>query len=108
MNLLYCHCAFAKVVPAEAKRAVLTQLTASSSEFEAVPDLCEMSARRDPRLRELAASGSLRIAACFPRAVRGLFEAAGHPLPESARVFNMRTDAPDALAVELLRGVEGA
>ena len=47
-------------------------LAASDVEFEAVPDLCEMSARRDPRLAELASAGSLRIAACFPRAVRGL------------------------------------
>jgi hypothetical protein len=104
VRILYCHCAFARVVPADVKSGVLARLAASSVEFEAVPDLCEMSARRDPRLGELAAPGSLRIAACFPRAVRGLFEAAGSPLPQSAQIFNMRTDPADKVADELLAG----
>jgi hypothetical protein len=100
-RILYCHCAFARVVPVEVKTGVLSRLSASEVEFEAVPDLCEMSARRDPRLAELA-SGTLRLAACYPRAVRGLFEAAGSPLPESAQILNMRTDAADKVAAELL------
>jgi hypothetical protein len=103
-RILYCHCAFARVVPADVKSGVLSSLAASSVEFEAVPDLCEMSARRDPRLAELASAGSLRIAACFPRAVHGLFEAAGCPLPQSAQILNMRTDPADKVAGELLSG----
>lgn len=103
-RVLYCHCAFARVVPADVKASVLTQIAASPVEFEAVPDLCEMSARRDPRLAELAGNESLRIAACFPRAVRGLFIAAGTPLPESAVIFNMRTDPADQIAAEILAG----
>jgi hypothetical protein len=101
-RILYCHCAFARVVPGEVKSGVLSCLAASDVEFEAVPDLCEMSARRDPRLAELAASGSLRVAACFPRAVHGLFEAAGCRLPESAQILNMRIDSADKVAGELL------
>ena len=102
LRILYCHCAFARVVPADVKSGVLAQLAASNVEFEAVPDLCEMSARRDPRLAELAAPGALKIAACFPRAVRGLFEAAGSPLPESAQILNMRTEPADRIADTLL------
>jgi hypothetical protein len=101
-RILYCHCAFARVVPSEVKGAVLQHLAASSSEFEAVPDLCEMSARRDPRLAELASAESLRIAACFPRAVHGLFEAAGCRLSESAQILNMRTESADKIAGELI------
>ncbi|MCC6537422.1 MAG: hypothetical protein IT162_07735 [Bryobacterales bacterium] len=100
--ILYCHCAFAKVVPVEAKRAVLARIAAAPVAFEAVPDLCEMSARKDPRLGELAAQDGLRIAACFPRAVRGLFEAAGQPLAATAQVFNMRAGEPDQLSAEIL------
>ena len=102
-RILYCHCAFARVVPADVKTGVLARLAASPAEFEAVPDLCEMSARRDPRLAELASVDSLRIAACFPRAVRGLFEAAGSPLPPSAQILNMRIDPAEKVAGELLR-----
>ena len=102
LRILYCHCAFARVVPADVKAAVLSRLASSSAEFEAVPDLCEMSARRDPRLAELASGQTLRIAACFPRAVQGLFEAAGCPLPDSTRVLNMRTQPAEEIAGELL------
>jgi hypothetical protein len=100
--ILYCHCAFARVVPADVKAAVLASLAASPSGFEAVPDLCEMSARRDPRLAELAAQDSLRIAACFPRAVHGLFTAAGSPLQESVQILNMRTGTAESVAAALL------
>ena len=104
MSILYCHCAFARVVPADVKSGVLAQLAASSVEFEAVPDLCEMSARRDPRLATLAAGDSLRIAACFPRAVQGLFQAAGSPLPLNVQILNMRVDPADKITAELLAG----
>ena len=103
-RILYCHCAFARIVPADVKNGVLARLTGSALEFEAVPDLCEMSARRDPRLAELASAGSLRIAACFPRAVHGLFEAAGCRLPQSAQILNMRTDSVESVSNTLLEG----
>jgi hypothetical protein len=101
IRILYCHCAFARIVPADVKNAVLAQLSAADVEFEAVPDLCEMSARQDPRLAELA-SGPVRLAACYPRAVRGLFEAAGSPLPSSAQIINMRTEPVEKIAAALL------
>lgn len=102
LKILYCHCAFARVVPPDVKNSVLAGLASSPVEFEAVPDLCEMSARRDPRLAELASSETLRVAACFPRAVRGLFEAAGAPLPPSAQILNMRLDPAPAVINGLL------
>jgi hypothetical protein len=105
-RILYCHCAYANVVPTETKLAVLDELTRSDVEFEAVPDLCEMAARRDPRLRELAANGELRIAACYPRAVRWLLASAGVTLNESAVICNMRTDGPDTVVQRLMDGVE--
>lgn len=103
LRILYCHCAFARVVPADVKTAVLERLSASGVEFEAVPDLCEMSARRDPRMAALAATPGLRIAACFPRAVRGLFEGAGSPLPADIRILNMRTEPAADVAASLLQ-----
>ena len=106
-RILYCHCAFARVVPAEVRNEVLARLAASAAEFEAVPDLCEMSARRDPRLAELASVGSLRVAACFPRAVRGLFEAAAAPLSPSVQIMNMRTDSAETVAGQLLAESSG-
>lgn len=89
--LLYCRCAYAQVVPSGVKNAVLEQLCDSGASFETVADLCEMAAHRDPRLAELAACGRLRIAACYPRAVTGLFHQAGAPLPAGTQILNMRS-----------------
>jgi hypothetical protein len=99
-RILYCHCAYAQVVPVETKTAVLEQLSASGVAFEAVPDLCEMSAKRDAGLAEIAAAGAT-IVACYPRAVRWLFNAAGTPLPPDVTVVNMREAAPGEVAVAL-------
>jgi hypothetical protein len=102
-TLLYCHCRYAQVVPAEVKAEVLRQLCDAAIPFEAVPDLCESSARRDPTLRRLAASGPIKIAACFPRAVKWLFAAANAPLqPATTEVLNMRTDPAESIASRLL------
>ena len=49
-RLLYCHCAFAQAVPRPVKQDVLRALTDSGADFDAVADLCEMSARKDPAL----------------------------------------------------------
>jgi len=97
--MIYCHCAYAKVVPAEVKSEVLAHLSASGAAFDAVADLCEMSARKDPALNRLAGSGPVCIIACYPRAVYGLFQAAGVPLTEGqAEIHNMRTDSAASIA----------
>ena len=98
--IVYCHCAFAQVLSTKVKEGVLQRLIDSGKEFECVPDLCEMSARRDPRLAQLAKEPGTRIAACYPRAVQGLFVAAGAPLPKQGiEIINMRTlDAEQAFA----------
>ena len=102
-RILYCRCAFAQVVPEETKRSVLEGLCAAGASFTAVPDLCEMSARRDERLGELAAQQGLRIAACHRRAVQWLFHAAEAPLPESAEIVNMRELSPEDAMAALLK-----
>jgi len=92
-RILYCHCNYAQVVPRETKEAVLRHLCSGGAAFEAVADLCEMSARKDGALQRLADpnGGGVRIAACFPRAVKWLFASAGAPLTsDRVEVLNMR------------------
>jgi hypothetical protein len=102
-RILYCHCAHAQVVPREVKAAVLQKLCDSDVSFEAVGDLCEMSARRDPALKQLADAPAIKIAACYPRAVKWLFAAAGAPLPKDAsEVINMRVQTADEATGRLL------
>lgn len=96
-RIVYCNCSFARVLAPEAKTRVLDGLASSGLAFDAVPDLCEMSARKDPALVQIA-EGDVTIAACYPRAVRWLFSAAGAPLDaERAKVLNMRSDSPESV-----------
>jgi hypothetical protein len=102
LRVLYCHCAYANVVPKATKEEVLRRLTESGLPFDAVPDLCELTAKKDPCLKELAA-GSVKIAACYPRAVKWMFSGAGAPLPaEGVEILNMRTDTPEQVVAALL------
>ena len=102
-RILYCHCNYAQVVPPDVKQAVLQKLCEAQVAFDAVADLCEMSARRDPHLQQLAETGAIKIAACYPRAVKWLFAAAQAPLPEGGtEVLNMRTQTAAEIVESLL------
>ena len=101
--ILYCHCTYAQVVPADVREAVLQKLCESGRPFEAVADLCELSARKDPQLKLLAGNGGVKIAACFPRALKWLFASAGAPLdPAKTEVLNMRSQTADQVIAGLL------
>ena len=102
-RILYCHCSYAQVVPKEVKEDVLKRLCESGAAFDAVADLCDMSARKDPAMKKLVESGDVKIVACYPRAVKWLFHAAEAPLPkEGVEVLNMREKSAD----EILKGLE--
>ena len=104
-RVLYCHCAFAQAVPRPVKQDVLRALTDRGDDFDAVADLCEMSARKDPALKEFAACERLTLVACYPRALRWLFSAAGAPLDDAkVRVLNMRA----ATAEQIVAALDGA
>jgi hypothetical protein len=103
-KLLYCRCAYAQVVPQAVKDGVLQKLCESGASFESVADLCEMAAHRDPRLKAFAENAPLRIAACYPRVVKGLFQQCGFTLPEDgAEILNMRVQSADEVAEQMLR-----
>lgn len=102
-RILYCHCAFARVVPEETKNAVLEGLAGAGVEFDAIPDLCQMAAAGDPRLAELANDGPVHIAACYPRAVKWLFASAGVNVDApGAVIHNMRVSTPSDVLKEIL------
>ena len=90
-RILYCNCTYANVVPKDVKSAVLRRLTDSGAAFDAVADLCDMSARKDPALKRIAEGGCIKIAACYPRAVRWLFQSAGAKLNGDSEILNMRS-----------------
>lgn len=103
-KLLYCRCAYAQVVPQSVKDGVLARLCESGTSFESVADLCEMAAHRDERLKAFAGTTPIRIAACYPRVVRGLFRQTDTPLPEEGvEILNMRVQSIDEVAAGMLK-----
>ena len=102
--MVFCSCAHYETIPQAVKERVFGSLRDAGIAVEAVADLCGMAADRHPRLRHWAQADPLSIVACFPRAVRWLFEAAGTPLNlERTRLFNMRTQSPEEIARELMK-----
>ena len=102
LRVLYCECAHAAVLSAQAKQDVRQALTETGLPCLAVPDLCRLAAQNSPVLAELAGSSRLAIAACHPRAVTWLFAAGGAPLPDG-RVVHL--DMRGTSSEELVRSV---
>ena len=103
-HVVFCSCAYYETIPGAVKERVFNSLRDAGIVVETVADLCGMAANRHPRLRHWTQAEPLSIVACFPRAVRWLFEAAGTPLKsERTRLFNMRTQSPEEIARELLK-----
>jgi Pyruvate/2-oxoacid:ferredoxin oxidoreductase delta subunit len=100
-HLVFCACAHYEIISKAAREQILTALRQECPAVEVVPDLCGLAANRDPRLRTWADGGSLTIVACFPRAVRWLFHAAGVSLNGQARLFNMRTQSPEEIIAQI-------
>jgi NAD-dependent dihydropyrimidine dehydrogenase PreA subunit len=89
--ILFCHCAFANILPGGVKQEVLQALKESGLSFIDVPDLCKLAARKSQLLAELAGAARLTIAACHPRAIRWLLASGGASLRDgSAEFLDMR------------------
>ena len=104
-HVIYCSCRHFEIVPEEVKTAVSDGLEADDIGFEAVGDLCELSARGDPELLRWSKYDNLKIIACYRRTVKWLFHASGAQLPDSAEIFNMRTSSAEDI-VSSLREIE--
>jgi len=108
-RILFCRCVYAEVMPAEVKNSVEKALQAAKIEFETAEDLCGWAARGDERLKEYAQGGAVKIAACYPRAVRWLFAAAGAALPgEGVEIRNMREETAGEIIAALTGKQSGA
>ena len=96
-RILYCHCAYAQVVPKATKDAVLENSARRASTSKRAPIFAKC-----PRARSSAEAPrrgtSIKIAACYPRAVRWLFHAAGALPSDGVQVLNMRVDSAEPFA----------
>lgn len=99
-RIILCRCDRADVIPGETRDHVLAGLADRSLRADTVCDLCELAARKDPLLGQIAESRPLWIVACRARSLRALFDAAGAPLDdEHVTLLDMTSrEAPEILA----------
>lgn len=83
-SILVCQCAERGLVDVDGASS-----SVAPEQLVVVPDLCKAAAEKDPILGK----GFSEIHACHPRAVRALFDFAGHPLPEGTKLHNHRRSA---------------
>ncbi len=77
-NILYCHCANAKIVPEAVKNDVLSHLCEKNITFLAVSDLCGVCAKGHLFISSnISNHNELKVISCHQNAVRWLFNFAG-------------------------------
>jgi len=102
-RVLVCRCVHAETMPRAALEEVLRRLRDAAIEPEVADDLCELAARSDPRLRELAEADAATVIACYPRAVKWLFAAAEAPLSDGrVALLNLRAESAESIVASLL------
>jgi len=102
-KIVFCNCAHTRILPTRVKEKVRDRLLEAGVPFDDVEDLCRMAAEKDPALAEMTGGETLEIAACYPRAVKWLFHAAGHDLDEERiAIHNMREQEADEICEALL------
>ncbi len=99
--ILFCQCGWGSLLPEADSSRLLCGLKGSGLEYEAVNDLCLLAEQRDPRLEEWTKKGDLTIVACYPRAVRSIFEWSGIQFPDKVRFLNHREMNIDEIAEAL-------
>ena len=93
--MMICTCSFSKLIPEEAIREVVGALEQSGRDYLLVDDLCRISAKDKEMLSGLAGCD---VVACYPRAVKALFDSAGS---KAGKVFNLRTEQPDEVLAQM-------
>ena len=85
--ILFCNCGYSDIIDPTIGAEILNKLATTKLNFEAVQDLCELAAKKDPKLKCWAQADSLAIVACYPRTVKWLFNAADAPLDSKKNQF---------------------
>jgi len=100
--ILFCNCGYSDIIDSAIRAEILNKLATTKLDFEVVQDLCELAAKKNPKLKRWAQADSLAIVACYPRTVKWLFNSAGAALDnEKTQFLNMRTSTAQQILSSL-------
>ncbi|MCF7957004.1 MAG: hypothetical protein K9M57_01010 [Phycisphaerae bacterium] len=100
-KILFCNCSYSDIIAANTKKRLTDILDQSGVDYRTIDDLCGLCANRDPGLTDDLANQPVTIVACYSRAVKWLFDAAGIPLPSDTEILNMREQTAEKIAQSL-------
>ena len=102
-KIVFCNCGYSDVIDRAIRAEILNKLAITKINVEVVQDLCELTAKKDPKLKCWVQADSLTIVACYPRTVKWLFNSADAALdPEKTQFLNMRTSTAQQILSSLL------
>lgn len=107
IRVIFCQCVHRDLAPALLQAEVLRGLQGSGVDLLVVPDLCEQAVRRDRAILEFVAFSDLRVAACYPRAVKWLLRYMGASTAGECRVGNLRVGSAASVLEQLLGAQAG-
>jgi len=100
--ILFCNCGYSEIIDHSIRAEILDKLADTGCNFEVVQDLCELAAKKDPKLKYWAQADSLAIVACYPRTVKWLFSSANAAMDlEKTQFLNMRTSTAEQIISSL-------
>ncbi|MFC1738419.1 hypothetical protein ACFL1G_05125 [Planctomycetota bacterium] len=100
--ILFCNCGYSDIIDKGTKSQILNSLASAEVQFEVVQDLCELAAKKDPKLKCWAQADSLIIIACYRRTAKWLFSLADAELDtEKTKFLNMRTSTAEEILSSL-------
>lgn len=103
-NVIFCQCVYSEGLFSDVKQAVLEGLNQAGVVFEAVPDLCKLSANKALCLKNWTKHNKLTVIGCFPRTIKWLFHAGDAAFSPDFELtcLNMHTQSPEAIVQAVL------
>jgi len=105
LRILLCRCSQAGKIDPGISDKILDSLSRCGALVTVADDLCGLAAAGDPLLAEIAAAPRSAVIACHRRAIRWLFDAAGHRLDETrTSLYSLRRQSVEEILAALGAG----
>lgn len=107
--IILCRCVHYELVEQNKLLQICRAVKESGQMHAVVDDLCGLAVSHGSQLHEIVKHENITVVACYPRAVKALFTAAGIDISKGFSILNMRELTAAEIESELLsRAVNGA
>jgi len=102
--VIFCSCSNTELIPSEIKESILDFLKKQGINSVIIPDLCGFVSNIDEKIEDIISSSiSVKIIACYPRAVRWILNAANIKDIKHCEIINMKILSLDLIKEKILK-----